>query len=359
MKIATIVGTRPQFIKASPVSKKLKREHTEVLIHTGQHYDQELSEFLFNELNIHKPDYNLLIMEESHLHQIGKMLISLEEVLRKEKPELVFVYGDTNSTLAGAIAGNFLGISVAHIEAGMRSFNFNMIEEKNRILTDHLSSYLFCSTKTAVLNLKKEGISNGVYLVGDVMVDALKENLRSLNKKMSILETFDVSSKEYLFLTLHRKENTDDRNRLLNILRAIKKIDERVIFPIHPRTRKALREFGLEREVNKMKFLTLLPPVGYIESLLLQKEARMILTDSGGIQKEAYILGVPCLTLRDETEWVETVNSGWNVLVGVNPNLIYKMVKTFQPKKERKNLFGTGNSAERIVKIIGNIEIKR
>ncbi len=351
MKIMSILGARPQFIKCAPVSKELRKEHEEILIHTGQHYDSEMSAIFFRELEIPKPDYNLGIGSSTHGQQTGEMLIAIEKVLMKEEPDLVLVYGDTNSTLAGALAAVKMHIKVVHVEAGLRSYDRRMPEEINRVVTDHTSDILFCPTNTAVENLKKEGIVNGVHDVGDVMFDALLHNKEIAEKKSKILEDFRLGRKQYLVATIHRPSNTDDKRNLQNIVDAFCEIDETIVFPIHPRTAKYLEEYGLYEKLKK--HVKLIKPLGYIDFLNLMANAMKILTDSGGVQKEAYMLEVPCITLRENTEWIETVEDGRNVLVGVNKERILKMVNEFEPDRKQRNMFGDGKASERIVKIIG------
>jgi UDP-N-acetylglucosamine 2-epimerase (non-hydrolysing) len=348
MRILSVVGARPQFIKAAPLSQKLRRAHQEVLLHTGQHYDYLLSQVFFEELGLPQPDYHLGVGSGSHGRQTARMLIGIEKVILAEKPDLVLVYGDTNSTLAGALAAAKLHTPVAHVEAGLRSFDPKMPEEINRVLTDHLSSFLFCPTKTAVQNLGAEGIKKGVHLVGDVMVDALQEGLPLAEERSGILERLALKSKSYLLATLHRAGNTDDPKNLSSILEALHSLGEPVIFPLHPRTRKAMRTLGWKAGPH----VRILKPLPYLDNLILEKNARLILTDSGGMQKEAYLLGVPCLTLRKETEWVETVQAGWNLLVGSDPCLIRQAVQEFQPQGERRPIFGEGDASDKIVHIL-------
>jgi len=324
MKVATIVGARPQFIKAAPVSRELRQQHTEVLIHTGQHYDDTMSAIFFRELEIPTPDYNLGVGSGAHGQQTGAMLARIEEVLLAEQPDWMLVYGDTNSTLAGALAAAKLHIPVAHIEAGLRSFNRRMPEEINRVLTDHVSTLLFCPTQTAVDNLAAEGITQGAHLVGDVMHEALLWAAERARAQSIILEQLGLGEKGYLLATVHRAENTDDPARLRAILDAFAALDEPIVFPIHPRTQARIEALNLKSKIENLKSI---PPVGYLDMVQLEQSARMILTDSGGIQKEAYWLGVPCVTLRDETEWVETVQTGWNVLVGAETERIVMTVK--------------------------------
>ncbi|MBA7472573.1 UDP-2,3-diacetamido-2,3-dideoxy-D-glucuronate 2-epimerase [subsurface metagenome] len=337
MKIASIVGARPQFIKCAPLSRELRKLHQEIIIHTGQHYDYEMDKVFFKELQIPQPDYNLGVGSGTHGCQTGEMLKKIEEVLIQEKPDLVLVYGDTNSTLAGALSAAKLQIKVGHIEAGMRSFDKSMPEEVNRVLTDHCSAYLFCPTQTAVDNLKREGIVKDVHLTGDVMVDALLNN-KKIAERSQILDTLNLENKQYLVATVHRASNTDDRHNLESIVDAFCEVGEKIVFPLHPRTEKSLKKYGLyDRLIGKVK---LTEPLGYLDFLQLLSRARRVLTDSGGIQKEAYILGVPCITLRDNTEWVETVENGWNMLVGVDKERIVKMAKEFEPDREQRNIFG-------------------
>ncbi len=350
MKITSIIGARPQFIKYAPVSTELRKKHEEILIHTGQHYDTELSTVFFEELEIPNPDYNLGIGSGMHGEQTGKMLIAIEKVLINEEPDMVLVYGDTNSTLAGALAAVKMHIKVAHVEAGLRSFDRRMPEEINRVLTDHASDILFCPTQTAVENLKKENVVDGVYTVGDVMFDALLHNAEIAEEKSTILEDFGLEHRRYLVATIHRPGNTDNKRNLQNIVDAFCEIDETIAFPMHPRTAKYLEEYGLYEKLKK--HVELIKPLGYLDFLNLVANSRKVLTDSGGVQKEAYMLKVPCITMRENTEWIETVEDGWNVLVGVNRERILRMVNEFEPDGKQRNVFGNGNASEEIVRII-------
>jgi len=347
MKICSIVGARPQFVKAAVVSRALRKVAREVLVHTGQHYDDAMSARFFRELEIPQPDYDLEVGSHSHGVQTGLMLERIEEVLEQEVPDQVLVYGDTNSTLAGAMAAVKLQIPVGHVEAGLRSFNRRMPEEINRVLTDHISSLLFCPTETAVENLRKEGVTDGVCMTGDVMYDALKFYLEKTPAE-EVLERYGLKSGGYLLLTVHRAESTDDPKRLLAIAKALSDLEEKVFFPAHPRTLKALAENGISLGEN----VAVADPVGYLEMLALESGARMILTDSGGVQKEAYLVGVPCVTLRDETEWVETVQAGWNILTGADREKIFQTVRAFRPPPARPDLFGDGRAAARIAGLI-------
>ena len=386
MKIVTIVGARPQFIKAASVSRAIqafnekgsltdrlssKKKIREIFVHTGQHYDDLLDRVFFEELELPKPDYHLGVGSGSHARQTGVMMERIETVLEREKPEIVVVYGDTNSTLAGALTAAKLNIPVAHVEAGLRSYKRTMPEEINRLLTDHLSALLFCPTAQAVRNLLKEGIKNGkttiVKKVGDVMYDSILYYSKLAEKKSTILKDLNLIPQidssiphsafripNYYLATLHRAENTDDPSRLESILRALSEIGKKlpVVLPLHPRTRKMIKDYDLFPE---SKGIRLIEPVSYLNMLNLEKNARAILTDSGGVQKEAYWLKVPCFTLREETEWVETVRSGWNVLVGTRVKRILEEMNQVERRKRIKkgvNIFGNGRASEKIVEIL-------
>lgn len=348
MKVVSVVGARPQFIKAAAVSRILRRQHREILLHTGQHYDDLMSDVFFRELDLPPPDVNLGVGSASHGRQTGEMLIGIERVLLEERPDRVLVYGDTNSTLAGALATAKLGIPLAHVEAGLRSFNRAMPEEINRVVADRLSDLLFCPTQTAVENLAREGITSGVHWVGDVMYDLLLQSLPLAERCSDILRRLGLGPGTYLLATVHRAGNTDVRENLSAIIAGLNAVGETVVFPLHPRTRHALAQWGIAPGEN----VRLIEPVGYLDMLILEKNARLILTDSGGVQKEAYWLGIPCLTLREETEWVETVEAGWNVLVGTSPERIVEAVHTFHPQGERPALFGDGRAGEKIVELL-------
>jgi UDP-GlcNAc3NAcA epimerase len=328
MRVATVVGARPQFVKAAPVSHVLRRRHEECLIHTGQHYDAKMSQLFFDELDIPDPDYNLGVGSASHGKQTADMLAGIEALLLKDKVDLVLVYGDTNSTLAGALAASKLHVPVAHVEAGLRSFNRLMPEEINRVLTDHLAEALFCPTNQSVTNLAREGINQGVHLVGDVMRDAMREQLERGVPSVRLLTEHDLRSKEYVLATIHRAENTDDPDRLRSIMAGLASIGEPVLLPLHPRTRAALQRSGVAPDCGHIR---LSEPLTFSEMLAAEQNARVIVTDSGGVQKEAGWLSVPCVTVRNETEWVETVESGWNVLVGTDSQAIAEAVLAAQP----------------------------
>lgn len=344
-KIITILGARPQFIKAAAVSNQFKGTFNEILVHTGQHYDANMSDVFFEELNIPKPKYHLNIGSGSHGAQTGEMLRAIEQVLLDEKPDYVLVYGDTNSTLAGALAASKLLIPVIHVEAGLRSFNKAMPEEQNRILTDHLSTLLFVPTQTAVDNLKNEGITKGVHLVGDVMYDGILHFSQIAKEKSTILEQLQLEENGFILSTIHRAENTNNPARLKAICEGLTESKERIILPLHPRTQKYVQEYGIHLGEN----IQVIEPVGYLDMVRLEAAASKIVTDSGGVQKEAFFLGKPCITLRDETEWVETIENGWNVLVGAKKEEIIDALTNFQPTSQRKDYFGKGNAVELIL----------
>lgn len=351
MKIVTVLGARPQFIKAATVSRALAHAGiAETIIHTGQHFDANMSDIFFQEMDIPKPHYHLEISGLSHGAMTGRMLEKVEDLLRSEKPDTVLVYGDTNSTLAGALAAAKLRIPLAHVEAGLRSFNLNMPEEINRILTDRMSSILFCPTATAVKNLEREGFrefGSSIHLTGDVMYDALKYYQTKAIASSTILKQHDLKAGAFVLATIHRAENTDDPRHLASIVAALNTINQEtaVVVPLHPRTKQHLKNAGIKTS------FTLLDPVGYFDMLSLLKHCTMVLTDSGGLQKEAYLSGKFCLTLRNETEWVELVKAGANVLVGTNEK---KITGTFRKNKKKvvrvKPIYGNGHAAEKIVK---------
>jgi len=358
MKLISVVGARPQIIKAAAMSRAIGEHNrkypahkiVETVVHTGQHYDENMSQIFFNELDVPEPGYNLEVGSGSHAEQTGKILQRIEAVLIKESPDCCLVYGDTNSTLGGALSAAKLHIPVAHVEAGLRSFNRKIPEEINRVVTDHVSDVLFCPTQTAVDNLANEGISEGVHRVGDLMYDCiLFYTKRTKLIEQKILKRLGIRSKSYYLATVHRAENTDDGTRLSRIFDALNQIastDCPVVLPLHPRTVKCTHKHGLEFT----NWIKVIPPVSYLEMVVLEKNARLILTDSGGVQKEAYWLSVPCVTLRDETEWVETVESGWNILAGADKQRIIDCVQRGHRQRDvaSKSIYGDGNAAHRI-----------
>lgn len=350
MKVLTVVGARPQFIKAAPVSREIRRQADEILVHTGQHYDKSMSDVFFEELHIPVPEYNLHVGSKSHGRQTGEMLSKLEDVILSEKPDCVLVYGDTNSTLAGSLAASKLHIPVAHVEAGLRSFNRRMPEEINRVLTDHVSKWLFCPTETAVRHLETEGIKQGIHLAGDVMLDAVLYNKRLAEEKTTTLQDLNLETGNYMLITLHRAENTDDPVRLRKIIKAINQLPISAVLPLHPRTRGKMEQFGL---IIDNDLVQCVEPVGYLDMLQLEVNAKKILTDSGGVQKEAFFAQVPCITMRDETEWTETVELGTNILAGANTEKILEAVETFEVDFSKvEPVFGDGHASEKIVEQI-------
>jgi UDP-GlcNAc3NAcA epimerase len=348
MKIVSVVGARPEFIQATQVSRAIRVDHKEILVHTGQHYDLELSQTFFNELEIPTPDYNLEVGSCSHTCQTGEIMLRLEEVLLEERPDLVVVRGDTNSTLASALVASKLHIPLAHIEAGERSYNRCMPEEINRLVTDRLADIHFCASRTAVEQLTSEGITESVYWAGDVMLDAMIHYKPIAHRRSDVMESLNLEPRSFCLVTIHRVCNTNDPERLCRIIRALNQASETIIFPVHPRTAKALTKIKA-RFGERVK---LIEPVGYLDMILLEENARLIATDSGGVQREAYFLGVPCLTLRDETEWVETVQLGWNKVVGVNPDQVLSAWRNFDPPKEHPPIFGDGTASQRIANIL-------
>lgn len=351
MKILTVVGARPQFIKAAPVGRALRQAGgDEFMVHTGQHYDHGMSQVFFDELGIPAPQVNLEIGSGHHGWQTGKMLEGIEAILLREKPDWVLVYGDTNSTLAGALAAAKLQIPLAHVEAGLRSYNREMPEEHNRVLTDHCADLLFCPTETAAANLRKEGITQGVHQVGDPMYDAVLQFSEAAEKKSTILQALGLTPKQYSLATLHRPANVDDEAILREILAAFEQSGEKIIFPVHPRTRHSIDRFGIE--LASAPNIHPIAPLGYLDMLALEKNARVILTDSGGMQKEAYFFQVPCITLREETEWVETLEDGANVLTGADRERILAEFSADKHVSRWADHFGDGHAAETIADLL-------
>jgi len=348
VRIVTIVGNRPQFVKAAAVSRLLRESHEELLVHTGQHYDDELSKVFFEELGIPAPDHELGAGSGSNTEQTARILAALEPVLAELRPGLALVYGDTNSTLAGALAAAQAGIPVGHVEAGMRSFDRAMPEELNRVLTDHASDLLMCSTQTAMDNLAREGVHGEAHLVGDVMADVSLAFREIAAERSGILGELGLEGGAYLVVTAHRAGNVDVPERLELLVDLLEALPRPVVFPVHPRTRARLEAAGL---LDRLDGVLLAPPLGYLDFLELARQARAILTDSGGVQKEAYLLGVPCVTLRDTTEWVETVDAGWNVLVDLDRDAALAALER-PPPPDRPERYGGGRAAERVRDVV-------
>ncbi|MDE7206531.1 MAG: UDP-N-acetylglucosamine 2-epimerase (non-hydrolyzing) [Lachnospiraceae bacterium] len=358
MKVVSIVGARPQFIKAAAVSRVIRNYAEEVLVHTGQHYDSNMSNVFFDELDIPKPDYNLGVGSGTHARQTAEILIGLEEIYLKEKPDFVLVYGDTNSTLAGALAASKILIPVIHVEAGLRSFNMQMPEEQNRILTDHISKYLFCPTQTAVSHLKNENITNHVYQIGDVMCDAVLYYLKKITNvphkefmdRLSFLFQWSKPLERWYIATVHRAENTENEGKLREILKAFEELESPVIFPVHPRIRKFINGLMEEKHYSNVCFVE---PLGYLEMLFFTNNAVKVVTDSGGLQKEAYIMHKNVVTLRNQTEWVETLEGNHNILCAIDSESILDAVRRTDIEENFNDLlYGNGDAAEKMCKIL-------
>ncbi len=348
MKILTVIGNRPQFIKAAAVSPALRGAGREILVHTGQHFDDQLSDVFFAELGLPAPDRELGIALGSNTSQTARMLAALEPVLAEVVPDAVLVYGDTNSTLAGALAAAQAGVPVAHVEAGMRSGDRSMPEELNRVLTDHASTLLLCSSETAVENLRRESASGEVELVGDVMVDVALTLQPRVRDRLDLVSRWGVEPGGYVLVTAHRAGNVDDPDRLEQLVELLLAVPRPIVFPLHPRTRSRLLEYGLLTRLQAGPHAILAPPLGYLELTALLCNASAAMTDSGGLQKEAYLAGVPCITLRPSTEWTETVDAGWNVLVDLDAAAALAALAR-RPPRERPSLYGDGHAGERIV----------
>ena len=363
MKLITVVGARPQFIKAAPLSTAFKKTHQsnykiqEKILHTGQHFDPKMSDQFFSELKIAQPDFNLGISGGTHGSNTGRMLIEIEKILIKENPDGLIVFGDTDSTLAGALAACKINIPIFHIEAGLRSFNVNMPEELNRKITDHLASVCFAPTETAVSNLIKEGIDDSrIVKIGDIMLDAARFYGSKKINKTSCIFNYVLNDKKFALATIHRKENSDNKARLNCILLALGKFKLPVFLPLHPRTKNKIKEFSLEHLLDK---INVIEPLGYLDMLQMEKYASLVITDSGGVQKEAFFQSTPCVTIRHETEWLELLKTGWNILA--NPDDINEMIFSFEKQLSfnlniiKPNLYGDGHTAEKIVEFFQSI----
>jgi UDP-GlcNAc3NAcA epimerase len=349
VRVLTIVGNRPQFVKAAAVSRRLRERHDELLVHSGQHYDSELSAVFFEELDLPSPDRELGVGSGSHAEQLSRLIVALEPTLQEYDPALVLVYGDTNTTLGGALAGAKLGFPVAHVEAGMRSFDETMPEERNRILVDHLAELLLCPTPTAVSNLAAEGVEEGVRLIGDVMADVTLMTAPAAEERSDVLDRLGLQARSYLLVTAHRAGNVDSDESLRRLAEIVESLPLPTVFPVHPRTWARLEASGVLSRLEAKEDLKLTRPLGYLDFLKLLLHAKAVLTDSGGVQKEAYLLRVRCLTLRETTEWVETVESGWNTLVGLDRERVLKALDANPPPASHPELFGGGHAGERLV----------
>jgi UDP-N-acetylglucosamine 2-epimerase (non-hydrolysing) len=355
LKVASIVGARPNFIKLAPVHQAVSRFVDHTIVHTGQHYDYELSDIFFKEFDLPAPDYNLEVGSGKSTYQIAEMIRRLEPILIKTRFDLVIVYGDTNSTFAGALAASRLGIKVAHVESGLRSFDRRMPEEINRVLTDHIADYLFAPTRTAVRNLEQEHVYGKIAYTGDVSVEMVRKAARFASKSR-ILAELGLKPRSYMLFTMHRAENTDSKTSLASVIRAFERLPEiQIVFPIHPRTASVLKDTGLMERLMRCRNVQIFQPVGYVDFVRLMQASSKIITDSGGVQKEAYLLSIPCITIRRNTEWVETVDAGWNNLTGIDTNKIVRAAKNWKPRGRPKPLFGDGNTS----KMIGAFIMKR
>ena len=349
MKIFSIVGARPQFIKLAPLSSALAGYHEEFIVHTGQHYDYAMSEKIFIDLGIRKPDIHLGTGSGTQAAQTGEMMVKLETAMIEKRPDIIIVFGDTNSTLAGVMAASKLNIPIIHIEAGLRSYNRSMPEEINRIVADHVSKYLFAPTQTAVDILKKEGLEENTFFTGDIMVDTMKNNIEIALKKSNIISELKLENKDYTLLTLHRNYNVDNTDILEHILNQLGQLEDHIIFPVHPRTRKMLiTTYAVPKNIE------MTGPQGYLDFITLEYFSKRIITDSGGIQKEAYILKKPCITLRTETEWIETVEEKWNLLINPFDDMIASKISGFTPPEKQEEIFGK-NVTEKMVTIINDL----
>ena len=349
MKVLTVIGARPQFVKAATLSRLLRQRHDEVLVHTGQHYDDLMSDIFFRELGLPRPDLNLGIGSGSHAFQTGRALESLEAAMIERQPDVVVVFGDTNSTLAGALAAAKLGLPVAHVEAGFRSYERALPEEINRVLTDHVSTYLFCPTRHAVECLAREGLVEGVHHCGDIMYDSLVSILPRVEEIASnVLDRYGLQPGEYYLSTVHRAANTDDPAALSRIIAALSQLDGPVVLPLHPRTKAALARASIAAGPNVLTC----EPVGYLEMVALEKASRAVISDSGGVRREAYFLGIPCVTLREDSEFPETLADGWDVLAGDDTRRIVEAALRSRPAGVPPPIFGDGHAAEKIVETL-------
>lgn len=352
-RVLSVVGARPQFIKAFPVSSALRRSHDGVLVHTGQHYDAMLSDVFFAELDIPEPAYNLGVGSGTHADQTARMMIELDRVVETEAPDVLIVYGDTNSTLAGALVAAKRSTTLVHVEAGLRSGNRAMPEEHNRIATDHLADVLIAPTERAVHTLRDEGVAGAIHETGDVMYDALLYVRERAIEASSIRDDLGLESNEYVLATVHRAGNTSEKARLASIIRGLSAVSMQVVLPIHPRTEAALKEYGLWETACDQ--LTIIDPVGYLDFVTLLDGAALVATDSGGVQREAFYLDTRCITLRDETEWVETIDCGWNTLVGADSDRISQALTRDGPIPSKPQLYGDGRAADRVVEVIDDV----
>jgi UDP-N-acetylglucosamine 2-epimerase (non-hydrolysing)/UDP-GlcNAc3NAcA epimerase len=352
MKVVTLVGNRPQFVKAAAVSRVLRERHEEVLVHSGQHYDDELSAVFFRELGVPAPDHELQVGSAADGEQVGRIMHSFEPVATAAQPDIALVYGDTNTTLAGALSCARMRLPLAHVESGMRSFDDSMPEERNRVLTDHLSDLRLCSTEVAVTNLEREGLTEGVELVGDVMADVALAMAPVARQGSEAASRLGLKDGRYLLVTAHRAGNVDEPEALARLVEILQALPLPAVFPVHPRTRERFADAGVLERLERHDSLILTQPLGYLDFLALLQESAAVVTDSGGVQKEAYLAGIPCVTLRDTTEWTETVELGWNRLVGLDVQQVLAALNGLQPPAARPALYGGGQAARRVVEAL-------
>lgn len=351
--VISIVGARPNFVKLASIHKNISNRINHLIVHTGQHYDFEMSEIFFSDFMLPQPDYNLEVGPGSRAHQVSNIIQKIEPVLNNEAPDLVLVYGDTNSTLAGAFAASACNINVAHIESGLRSFDRRMPEEVNRILTDNLSDLLFAPTKSALMNLKNENNTGKIINAGDLSVEIIKDTKDNLLNRKKSKPTLKLDFKSYILFTMHRAENTAHKHNLISIIKSFERLrNHDIVFPIHPRTKKVLESYNLFERLVRCENVKVIDPVGYLEFVNLLVKSKKVVTDSGGVQKEAYLLSIPCITIRDNTEWIETVKAGWNVLAGLDTKQIISYIDNWYPSKKQKSIFGDGKTSEIILRSI-------
>ncbi len=350
MRIVSLVGNRPQFVKAAAVSRRVRERHEELLVHSGQHYDDELSEVFFRELSLPAPDRRLGVAGGANADQVVRIMHAFTPLLLTARPDLALVYGDTTTTLAGALSAAGVGVPLAHVEAGMRSFDWSMPEERNRVLADRMSDLGLCSTPTAVANLEREGLGESARLVGDVMADVTLAMAPVAERDSDVLERLGLEAVSYLVLTVHRAGNVDHEAPLANLVELLRRLETPTVFPVHPRTGGALKRAGVLEDLARLHHLTLVPPLGYLDFTKLLTHASAVLTDSGGVQKEAYLARVPCVTLRDTTEWTETVELGWNRLVGLEPEAALEALREIDRPATHPELYGGGRAGEAIVR---------
>jgi len=358
VKLLSVVGTRPQFVKAAALSPVLGKKHDEILVNTGQHYDYELARAQFDALGLREPEYNLDVGSGTHARQTASMMVILEDAMLKEKPDLVVLYGDTNSTLAGALSASKLGIPLAHVESGPRQHDLRIPEEINRVIADRLSFLRFAPTGHTVENLRNEGITEGVHLTGDVMYDIFLKTRSKIEERSGILDQYGVSHGKYILMTLHRPHNSDNKTALQEVMNGVRASGERVLFPVHPRTLVNLERFEMMAELKRDSNISLVKPVDYLDMVTLMRNARIIVTDSGGVTREAYFCEVPSVSIEEVTPWPEVAEAGWSQVTGADADRIANALENFAPRGPRLPIFGDGDACGKIVDIISSLEDK-